>query len=211
MTINGRSNLATDPIRNFRFLVTFLPHSGTNDVGFKPTVGFTSVSGLSVTTESIPYREGGYNTSVHQIPGQTSFSPLTMQRGVVLGTRQNWDWMRALYRTVNASNVAGSNRVGGAQGRGASKDFRCDLEIAVLDHPQAGSAAGNTGYENAAAANDNVALRFKVYNAWPTSLAFSDLNAGDNALMVEQMTLVHEGFDTQWASGPDKTAPKFAY
>jgi len=213
MIINQRSNLATDPIRNFRFLVTFLPHVGSGELvgNFKPTVGFTSVSGLSTTTESIPYREGGYNTSVHQIPGQTSFSPITLQRGVVLGTSQNWTWMKSLYRTVNATNVAGHNRDGGTQGRGATADFRCDLDIAVLNHPMAGSAAGNSGFENTAARNDRAALRFRVYNAWPTSLAFSDLNAGDNALMVEQMTLVHEGFDTSWASSAGADAPKFHY
>jgi len=42
-------------------------------------------------------------------------------------------------------------------------------------------------------------MRFTVFNAWPTSIAYSDLNAGDNALFVEQMTLVHEGFDVTWA------------
>ena len=51
--INGRSNLATDPIRNFRFLVTFSPHHAMNGVKFNTNVGFTSISGLSVTTESI--------------------------------------------------------------------------------------------------------------------------------------------------------------
>jgi hypothetical protein len=39
-----------------------------------------------------------------------------------------------------------------------------------------------------------------VYNAWPTALAYSDLNAGDNSLLVEQMTLVHEGFDVSWST-----------
>ena len=43
-------------------------------------------------------------------------------------------------------------------------------------------------------------MRFKVFNAWPTTVAYSDLNAGDNALYVEQMTLVHEGFDINWAT-----------
>ena len=205
--LNNRSNLSTDPVRNFRFLVKFLPHNGSmTGVDFAPTVGFTSVSGLSTTTESIPYREGGYNTSVHQIPGQTSFSPLTLQRGVVLGTRQNWDWMRALYRVINAS---GADR----NGRGMN-DFRADLEVSVLHHPMAGSSSGNFGYtgnkdasESVASGDDNVAMRFKVYNAWPTALAFSDLNAGDNALLVEQMTLVHEGYDVAWAKAANGTAP----
>ena len=152
-------------------------------------MGFTSVSGLSVTTDSIPYREGGYNTTVHQIPGQTTFSPISLQRGVILGTKQNWEWMRQLFATVQG---------GSRNSQGAS--FRADLEIRVLSHPIPGSAGGtNAGVGTAA--DDHVAMRFKVYNAWVTSVAYSDLNAGDNAIFVEQVTLVHEGFDVNWATG----------
>ena len=204
--INNRSSLETDPIRNFRFLVTFMPQATTNNPWLKKTkvaMGFTSVSGLSVTTDSIPYREGGYNTTVHQIPGQTSFSPVTLQRGVILGTRQHWDWMRKLFATVQGNATTG----------GQNENFRVDLEIAVLSHPIPGSGGGVelTGGVNGTS-GDHVAMRFKVYNAWITSLAYSDLNAGDNAILVEQMTLVHEGFDVNWATGLDKKAeaPTFA-
>ena len=161
--INNRSTLLTDPLRNFRFLVTF---------------------------------QGGYNTTVHQIPGQTTFTPLTLQRGVLLGTRQNWDWMRNLFATVTAGNTT----------RAVDQNFRCDLEIAVLSHPIPGSPNQNDTTETS---NDHVAMRFKVYNAWPTSVAYSDLNAGDNALFVEQMTLVHEGFDVNWAGNYTASAPTF--
>jgi phage tail-like protein len=204
--INNRSTLETDPIRNFRFLVTFKPLPGGAQGGDswlqtnKFVVGFTSVSGLSVNTDSIPYREGGYNTTVHQIPGQTTFSPITLQRGVVLGTPQHWNWMRKLFATVQNGTTA---TVG--------ENFRADVEIEVLTHPIAGSGGNNTEL-TAATYNDHVSARFQVYNAWPTSIAYSDLNAGDNALFVEQMTLVHEGFDMSW--GTDLTAggsaPKFA-
>ena len=184
--INNRSTLKTDPLRNFRFLVTFKPQDETNAaLSFDTTVGFTSVSGLSVSTDSIPYREGGYNTTVHQIPGQTTFTPLTLQRGVVLGTSQNWDWMRNLFATVNA----------GGSTRTANQNFRCDLEIQVLSHPLPSAGASDNS-----ATTDHTAMRFHVYNAWPTAVAYSDLNAGDNALFVEQMTLVHEGFDVNWAA-----------
>ena len=188
---NNRSTLATDPVRNFRFLVTFQPQDTSNtglNKGTQFTMGFTSVSGLAVTTDSIPYREGGYNTTVHQIPGQTSFTPLTLQRGVMLGTPGNWDWMKQLFATVQ----------GGGSTLGANKNFRCDLEIQVLQHPVAG-AVGDVA-QDAVAAAPEVAMRFKVYNAWPTTVAYSDLNAGDNALYVEQMSLVHEGFDLHWGS-----------
>ena len=199
---NSRSTLATDPVRNFRFLVTFQPQETNNAMTFDTTVGFTSVSGLAVTTDSIPYREGGYNTTVHQIPGQTSFTPLTLQRGVVLGTRQNWDWMKQMFATVQA----------GGSTLAASRNFRCDLEIQVLNHPVP-SAGANVTSGAGATGNDEVAMRFKVYNAWPTTVAYSDLNAGDNALYVEQMTLVHEGFDLNWSTfDKDKgvqSAPSF--
>lgn len=193
--INNRSTLETDPIRNFRFLVTIKPLAGT--ASWLPTtpkkvvVGFTSVSGLSVTTDSIPYREGGHNTTVHQIPGQTTFAPITLQRGVVLGTSQHWDWMRKLFATVQGGGT-----------RTAAENFRADIEIEVLSHPIPGSGGDNAALTSANY-KDHVAMRFQVYNAWPTSVAYSDLNAGDNALFVEQITLVHEGFDVNWA--PDLT------
>lgn len=197
--INNRSTLITDPLRNFRFLVTFIPQDTNNTTlnGLKTaTFGFTSVSGMSVTTDSIPYREGGYNTTVHQIPGQTTFTPITLQRGVILGTKQNWDWMRNLFSTV----------AGGGSLRSVSQNFRCDLEIQVLSHPipAASDAAGDN-----AATTDHTAMRFHVYNAWPTAVAYSDLNAGDNALFVEQMSLVHEGFDVNWAPNLTTNAADF--
>ena len=187
--INNRSNLKTDPIRNFRFLVDFIPHDTNASWKDTVTMGFTSVSGLSVTTDSIPYREGGYNTTVHQIPGQTTFSPISLQRGVILGTKQNWEWMRQLFATVQ----------GGSKNTQA-RSFRADLEIRVLSHPIPGNTGGNN---TATPADDHVAMRFKVYNAWITSVAYSDLNAGDNAIFVEQATLVHEGFDVNWATDLD--------
>ena len=203
--INNRSSLITDPLRNFRFLVTFkaltsatgaTPSEATKKLEQAVTFGFTSVSGMAVTTDSIPYREGGYNTTVHQIPGQTTFAPITLQRGVILGSNQNYEWMRNLFATVQ----------GGGSTRGRNENFRCDLEIAVLSHPI--PSAGETA-ENAPATTDHVAMRFNVYNCWPTAVAYSDLNAGDNALFVEQMTLVHEGFDVNWATNLTDNAPAF--
>jgi phage tail-like protein len=176
----NRSTLETDPIRNFRFLVSFLP-VGTNNLNIDSvTLGFTSVSGLAVTTDSIPYREGGYNTTVHQIPGQTSFQPITLQHGVLLGKKDQWDWMRNMFATVQ-----------GDAARKITDNFRCDLQIKVMAHPIPDVKTPGV---------DDVAMQFKVYNAWPTALAYSDLNAGDNSLLVEQMTLVHEGFDVSWAT-----------
>lgn len=198
MTIqaNARGYQTTDPIRNFRFLAKFEPLAQVASDWKKKdvTIGFTSVSGLALSTEPIPYREGGYNTTVHQIPGQTTFSPVTFQRGVVIGTRQHYDWTRMLFRALNGGNKLVANK----------SSFRANITIDVLNHPVPYSTEPGTGYgtdllEGSAASDDLVVARFTLFNAWPTSLAYSDLNAGDNALMVEQMTIVHEGMVMGWA------------
>jgi phage tail-like protein len=193
---NVLSSLATDPVRNFRFLVDFLPNSENGALyNFSKTMGFTSVSGLTISTEAIQYREGGYNTTVHQLPGQTSFSPITLSKGVFQGDSSQLNWMKRLFSITSA----------GAKG-GVGADFRCNLDIRVLSHPNpAGTngSAANATLSAAGATNSDaphVALRFKVYNAWITNLSYSNLDAGGNSLMVEEMTLVHEGWDATYAS-----------
>jgi phage tail-like protein len=192
---NIKRQLTTDPVRTFKFLVTFTPNTDDSkfDTAAWNKMGFVSVSGLSVSTEPIAYREGGYNTNVHQIPGQSSFTPITLSHGVMLGQNQNQKWMKRLFAMMTPRATAG-----------VGADFRCTLDIAVLSHPNPAGfdvAGSNSGGKTADTdGGQHVSMRFRVYNAWPTTVAYSDLNAGDNALFVEQMTLVHEGFDLNWGS-----------
>jgi phage tail-like protein len=153
-------------------------------------MGFVSLSGLSVTTEPIAYREGGYNTNVHQIPGQSAFTPITLSKGVMLGQESNMAWMKRLFSVITPSV---------AQGVGAG--FRCNIDIQVLSHPnpQASTGAATTQIAAETPYEQHTSLRFKVYNAWITSLSYSNLDAGANTLMVEEMSLVHEGFDVAYA------------
>jgi phage tail-like protein len=162
------SSIATDPFRNFKFKVV-IHHPGIR--GFA-TMGFMAVSGLSITTEVIPYREGGMNTTTQKMPGQSDFSPLTLSRGLATGQGEMWRWMQQLFVVMQ-----------GTQAGRAGEEFRHNVDIKVLDHPTAGRRAAKTK------------TWFRVYNAWPTSVSFSDLDAGANAIIVNQMTLAHEGFD----------------
>jgi len=183
MTVKQKSSiahLATDPLRNFKFLVTLQPPSGA-----PISMGFMSVSGLNMTVDVIAYREGGYNTTTQKMPGQADFSPITLSRGVAVGTTQDYNWMRQLFTVLQGSGPAvdGNN-------------FRWSVLIQILDHP-------------VTAANVAVKAEFKVYNAWPTSIAWSDLDAGANQLFISQLVLAHEGFDYSLATSIGATdAPK---
>jgi len=191
--IQAVGKIITDPVRNFKFLVTFTPTSGSTtgwNGGFG-TMGFVSLSGLNVNTESIAYREGGYNTNMHQIPGQSSFTPIQLSKGVMLGQNGNSLWMKRLFAVMTPSATSG-----------IGANFRCNLDIQVLSHPNPAGykGSGSTAPDASTAYDQHTSLRFKVYNAWITSLAYSGLDAGANSLMVEEMQLVHEGFDVSYAT-----------
>lgn len=162
-------HLNTDPLRNFKFNVSIsLP--GSNNAF--ATMGFMSVSGLSVTTEVIPYREGGLNTTTQKMPGQSDFAPITLSKGLAIGRDiDSFNWMRRLFTVMQGTGTGAPDA-----------DFRALVDIRLLDHPVTTKIVP-------------VKAAWRVYNAWPTAIAFSDLDAGANAIVVQQMSLAHEGWD----------------
>lgn len=170
------SAILSDPLRNFKFHV-IIPRPNSAPMGY-PRFGFMSVSGLAVQNEVTPYREGGDNTTTRKLPGQSDFGPLTLSRGMMFGTWDEIAWFQSIFSVVQG---AGTGRTG--------DNFRSDFVINVLDHPvTVGAGSGAPGTPSA------VRAKFTVYNAWPMSLAFSDLDAGGSGVLVQQMTLAHEGF-----------------
>jgi phage tail-like protein len=159
--------LETDPLRSFRFQVTI----GDGNKNRFANIGFMSVSGLNITTDVIPYREGGYNSSPHKLPGQSDFQPVTFSRGLCVGDNQMMQWMNELFSYTQADSVGDP-----------TNDFRTTVQIDVMSHPNKGGKGV-------------VQASFKLHQAWPTAIAFSDLDAGANTVIIQQMTLVHEGFE----------------
>ena len=185
--INRFSSASTDPLRSFRFYVEFLSPSNKDaaedKIGFMSSSfagGFTNVTGLGINTQSTAYREGGYNTTIHQIPGMTTFNPISLNRGVIYKNDQAVNWMKYLFAATAGD---GLNLTSGKH------DFRLDLKIYVLDHP---NAAGKTTTASTSGANQPK-MGFHVHNAWISTLNYSDLDAGGNNIMVETIGLVHEG------------------
>ena len=106
--------------------------------------------------------------------------------------------MRRLFSVISSGATAG-----------VGADFRCDIDISVLSHPNAKGLNVQVGSTAGAVAEPHVALRFRIYNAWITNLSYSNLDAGGNSLMVEEMTVVHEGFDAKYAENYTASAGTF--
>lgn len=190
-----RSNgpVRTDPLRNFKFQVditkTITKQDGTTTGILLAKAGFMSVGGLAAQTEPIPYREGGMNTTTHKLPGQTDFPPITLSRGMFDASDGKagdamWGWFKEIffYQMGNGFGEAGN-------------DFRTDFFIRVMGHPITQGPGSDT-----LNSSEGARAIFKVFNAWPQSISYSDLDAGGNAIQVEQVVLVHEGFEPVWAT-----------
>jgi phage tail-like protein len=179
-----RTRLAADPLRNFKFQVEIFHSNGDLQQGIGK-MGFTSVEGLNMSTEMIPYREGGWNTNPHKMPGMTDFSPVTLSSGVFYQKPGMWNLAKQMFAVQWGNGTIGMN-----------EDYRFDMLIRVFDHPV-------TKGEGAAVRGDvkGAVLAFQVYNAWVANVAFSGLNAMDNAIMVQNMTIHHEGLDVFWGVG----------
>lgn len=188
--------LNTDPLRSFKFNV-IIPRVSTGvaaaqggAVTGEARFGFMSMSGLGVSIEPLTYREGGDNLTTRKMPGQADFNPITLSRGLFSTDYDNWYWMTQLFSAM----YGGQDPIGSPL-----TDFRTVAYINILEHPNNTAQAPGTPYAASYPQQLSIVkVSFKLYSAWIGSLAYSDLDAGGNAVAVEQMTLNYEGFDMQW-------------
>lgn len=171
------AQLSTDPLRNFKFQVQIHLAGSTLDSSKRSNqLGFMSVSGLSITTDVVVYRQGGMNTTTQKMPGQSDFAPITLSRGLICGDSDIHAWLRQIFQVMQ-----------GTGGNNGSYNFRATMDIFLLDHPV---TTQTVTYK----------AGWRVYNCWPTSIAFGDLDAGANGIELQQITLAHEGWDFKIAS-----------
>lgn len=180
-SLSERTRLSEDPLRNFKFQVEIF-HTDSGLQRGLGVMGFTSVEGLTMSTEMIPYREGGWNTNLHKMPGMTDFSPVTMSSGVFYQKPGMWNLAKQIFSVQWGQGTLPSGT-----------DYRFDALIRVFDHPvTTGAGAAVRGDVR------DAVLGFYVYNAWVANVSFSGLNAIDNSILVQQMTIHHEGMDVFW-------------
>jgi phage tail-like protein len=92
------TGLRADPILNHNFIIQLLESSGTqpsfsaaaqfigNLVG-----GFSECSGLGMSMKIEEFNEGGRNGEVLKFGGRTSWTNITLKKGIGAGTAL-WDW-----------------------------------------------------------------------------------------------------------------------
>jgi len=178
------SNPGTDPLRNFKFLVTFTPNAA--GVPQVPPMGFMTVQGLTSAVSSVPYQPGGLNSTVQNIPLQAAWGPITLTKGVICTSDPAPIDLQMMGGVM--SYIQGGSPPAWC-GSGNQADFRYGVDIQVLQHPVTVQDAPAGAW-------------FHVYNAWCSTWTWADLDAGANELFISQIILTHGGFDAQYANSP---------
>lgn len=134
-------------------------------------VSFKEVTGLEVTTEVIEYREGAMAENYKIIqPGMQTFGEVTLKKGVFTGNPKMWDWWN-----LTADNISDFSNAGADGGRRT-----VTVQLLNNQSPQ------------------QPVVTWTLRNAWPIKVNFDDLNAESNEIMIETLTLRHEGLTTRW-------------
>lgn len=194
----------TDPLRNFKFQVQIVPPSGPLNK-FTPNIGklgFSSMSQLSVTNDLLAYREGGMNTHTHKMVGLSDFGAISFIRGVFAEGDELWRWQQFIHAWEGGVP-------NGSTGINAQSDYRCDIVVRVYDHP---TTSNSYTYSNGESLNSdgnnkpgNVKMAMKLFRCWPGVFSLGALSAGDSGLMVQELTVHHEGFVIAFNEADAKT------
>lgn len=159
-----------DPYKNFKFRVKW---------DGRYVAGVSKVGALTRSTEPIEHREGGDPSTVRTSPGQTSYEPITLERGVTHDkafeqwANKVWNWGSGL----------------GAES--SLQDFRKDIIIEMYNE------AGQ------------LAIAYKVYRCWVSEFtALPELDASGNAVAIQSIQLQNEGWERDYAV-TEPTEPSF--
>ena len=148
-----------DPYKNFKFRVKW---------DGRYVAGVSKISALKRTTEVVAHREGGDPSMIRKSPGQTTFAPIILERGLTHDTEFE-QWANKVW-----------NFGAGLGSEVSLKDFRKDLIIEIYNE------AGQ------------LVLAYRVYRCWVSEYqALPDLDASTNEVAIERIVLENEGWGTR--------------
>lgn len=127
--------------------------------------GLSKCSALKKTTDVVDWREGG-DPYGHKLPGMTKYEPITLEAGVTHDTAFE-DWANLV-----------NNFKDGDPGM-SLKNFRKDNIIIDVFN-----------------LSGQVAMSYIVHRCWVSEFqALPELDASGNAVMIQTLQLVHEGWE----------------
>lgn len=159
-----------DPYKNFKFRVKW---------DGRYVAGVSKVGALKRSTEVVDHREGGDPSTVRRSPGQTSYEPVTLERGVTHDTEFE-KWANKVW-----------NFGSGLGAEVSLKDFRKDIIVEMYNE------AGQ------------LAIAYRVYRCWVSEYtAMPELDASANAVAIQSITLQNEGWERDY-DVTEPTEPSF--
>jgi len=168
---------AYDPLRDFRFIVSFPGEKKAS--GRYDKLGFSKVSGLNLgTSDIIEYREGSEIISPRKIPGLNKYENITFEKGRAIESStisflEAWRENVAWYKGGHGGRSADGN---------GNPIYRKTIKIEIID--RSGSAS----------------VSFLLFRAWPVSLKFSDLDGQNSGLFISTLEVAIEGMTPRDAS-----------
>lgn len=163
-----------DPFRGFKFKVEIAGGTGAGSAGVAiGPIGFQSVTGMGEETEVVDYREGPDPVHMRKIPGLTSYPEITLSRGLTRSTAL-LDW-RKLTGHFNTNGGFGDGVASSA-----NPSFRREVTVQLFDKGDPFS---------------NPVKTWVIHQAWCSALEVSDLDATSSDIVIETLTLVHEGWE----------------
>jgi len=169
--------VAEDFLHSMRFHVEII--DGTRpDAGFgPPEAGFSMCSVPEATVEAVEYKEGTYIYTRKQ-PGNTTFSDISMSRGVAITDMAFWKWMKIVI-----------------EGAG---EYRQDVRIKHYHREEALTGSGDVTV-NLTAIPTTVpaaARTYEVFNAFPARHKVAgDLDATASEISIMELDLAYEYFN----------------
>ncbi|MCJ7703766.1 MAG: phage tail protein [Anaerolineales bacterium] len=149
-----------DPYKNFKFRVKW---------DGRYVAGVSKISALKRTTEVVEHREGSDPSTIRKSPGQTTYAPIILERGITHDTEFE-KWANKVW-----------NFGSGLGNEVSLNDFRKDLIIEIYNE------AGQ------------IVLAYKVYRCWVSEYqALSDLDASTNEVVIEKIILENEGWERDY-------------
>jgi len=138
--------------------------------------GFTKASGLKESSDEILYREGNYAFGIthKKVPGIVKYDDVVLTRGA----SDNMDlvnWRRQV------AGCDGSDVV--KDGRSADYGYRTSVTVFLLERGDPATPG----------------RRAKIWRAWPRGVEWSPLEGKGSDILIESMTIAHEGIE--WGQG----------